>query len=1161
MRIRELNLIRYGKFTDRSLQLPLKDRDIHFIVGPNEAGKSTVRSAIGDWFFGIPMRTPLAFLHPMPELRIGGVIERRVADGSGDLESLAFDRTKGNRNTLRTPGDEVLPDGVLQSWLGGIDAQAFARTYALDHTTLVEGGAGILSAADDIGRMLFQSASGLQHLGGALQQIQADADAIWAPRKSSAREFYKALEAHDAALEVFKQSRLRTREWEARHGALTATEALLTEAKVQDLELRQQLSRLERIRRVRPLLLMFDSVRAQRVELLAAGEIPLLDEDAAAVFAGATQEIALADADSARLQRELVEIQGRVQATIVDRDIIRLADDITELNERRLQFRAHRTDMVKRAEEIRLEWIRVQELAHGLGWRAESETAIRERLPAAPQRARLAALLKSRAPLALDLKNTAASLSERERQIRQAELELSQLTAGAVDTELAWAVEQAMRLVDHEKLQSELQVQVEVLSLEIEAGLAGLGTWRRPLEALGDMLVPEMNHIQGLIEHQRADRAEEKTCREALEARGRERAQLDLDLQQFVRNFQPVSLEQVRDARGARDASWQAIRQSPLSLPDHADGFEALTRQADQLADDRLARAQHEADRQARSDALEHKRRECQDLDQRLRSVERRMAQRIEQWEALAVACGLPALPLDMALVWLQSREAVLDRVKARSSAEARRLSLQSEVTQIRDLLWQRLNPGSVEGSAPALAVCLRQARTLISQADQAQGQRKALEQQVRAGWGSLSALQAALEAAQASWAQWLHAWQTAVQSVGYGADVPFDQVEAEIEVMGQIDHLLDKIRRIRSERIETMQADLDGLAASASSLAARVAPELTGQAPEEIALELVRRLDQAQRADAALRESQAGLARAETDFASAGTRRHAVHARLAPWMAAAGAQDVTALGRAIERSDARRSIESSIRSAERDLVQAADGLSLEDLRKDVDAFGADELRTELERVTAASSAVVERIASLGNEFGAQKIAFDAWDGTDRAARAEAERQEAIAAMADCAERYLRLQTAARLLKWSIEKFRETRQGPMLAKASACFKGLTMGSFSRLLVDSEGETPRLSGIRPSGEQVDVTGMSEGSRDQLYLALRLAALELQVEQGFALPLIADDLFINFDDQRTAAGLEVLGELSRRMQVVFLTHHDHLVPLAQKVLGNELNVVAL
>ena len=163
--------------------------------------------------------------------------------------------------------------------------------------------------------------------------------------------------------------------------------------------------------------------------------------------------------------------------------------------------------------------------------------------------------------------------------------------------------------------------------------------------------------------------------------------------------------------------------------------------------------------------------------------------------------------------------------------------------------------------------------------------------------------------------------------------------------------------------------------------------------------------------------------------------------------------------------------------------------------------------------------------------------------------------------MGEAAERYLKLHTASRLLKWSMEKFRETKQGPMLAKASAIFNSLTLGSFSRLLVDSEAATPRLFGIRPSGEQVEVVGMSEGSRDQLYLALRLAALELQIDQGLNMPLIADDLFINFDDRRTAAGLEVLGELSRRMQVVFLTHHEHLVPLAKDVLGSELNVVHL
>jgi hypothetical protein len=205
----------------------------------------------------------------------------------------------------------------------------------------------------------------------------------------------------------------------------------------------------------------------------------------------------------------------------------------------------------------------------------------------------------------------------------------------------------------------------------------------------------------------------------------------------------------------------------------------------------------------------------------------------------------------------------------------------------------------------------------------------------------------------------------------------------------------------------------------------------------------------------------------------------------------------------------------------------------------------------------------VEDISRLGAQHGQLKAAFDALNGSDAAARAAARQQEAAAGMAEAAERYLRLKTAARLLQWSMERFRQTRQGPMLARASEIFQALTLGSFSRLLVDADShDSPRLVSIRTDGNKpVEVPGLSEGTRDQLYLALRLAALDQQASQGNCMPLIADDLFINFDDRRTAAGLQVLGDVSRRMQVILLTHHDHLVPLARQVLGDELNVIEL
>jgi uncharacterized protein YhaN len=91
--------------------------------------------------------------------------------------------------------------------------------------------------------------------------------------------------------------------------------------------------------------------------------------------------------------------------------------------------------------------------------------------------------------------------------------------------------------------------------------------------------------------------------------------------------------------------------------------------------------------------------------------------------------------------------------------------------------------------------------------------------------------------------------------------------------------------------------------------------------------------------------------------------------------------------------------------------------------------------------------------------------------------------------------------------------------------------------------------------------VAIDGLSDGTRDQLYLALRLAALELHLEQAPGMPFIADDLFINYDDERSRAGLAALAELSERTQVIFLTHHDHLMPVVESVFGSNLNIIRI
>ena len=87
MRLQQLNLLAYGKFTSRELTLPRGAHDFHVIIGPNEAGKSTVRRAIRELLFGMERQSPLGFIHPQSDLKLKAVIQT----GAGEMK---FMRTK-----------------------------------------------------------------------------------------------------------------------------------------------------------------------------------------------------------------------------------------------------------------------------------------------------------------------------------------------------------------------------------------------------------------------------------------------------------------------------------------------------------------------------------------------------------------------------------------------------------------------------------------------------------------------------------------------------------------------------------------------------------------------------------------------------------------------------------------------------------------------------------------------------------------------------------------------------------------------------------------------------------------------------------------------------------------------------------------------------------
>ena len=134
-----------------------------------------------------------------------------------------------------------------------------------------------------------------------------------------------------------------------------------------------------------------------------------------------------------------------------------------------------------------------------------------------------------------------------------------------------------------------------------------------------------------------------------------------------------------------------------------------------------------------------------------------------------------------------------------------------------------------------------------------------------------------------------------------------------------------------------------------------------------------------------------------------------------------------------------------------------------------------------------------------------------------------------------------------------MEDYRASNQDPVLTRAEGYFRTLTSERFERLVTDTDAKGRfLLRARRATGEHVDVEAMSEGTRDQLYLALRLAALDRHADAGRPMPVLLDDVLMTFDDDRSASALRVADAIAGRFQVIVFTHHPHVAGLARDAL---------
>jgi uncharacterized protein YhaN len=211
------------------------------------------------------------------------------------------------------------------------------------------------------------------------------------------------------------------------------------------------------------------------------------------------------------------------------------------------------------------------------------------------------------------------------------------------------------------------------------------------------------------------------------------------------------------------------------------------------------------------------------------------------------------------------------------------------------------------------------------------------------------------------------------------------------------------------------------------------------------------------------------------------------------------------------------------------------------------------ERAAERERLETALAERMQRYAAGLEERGRLLQQLDgARKKREELAEMEQRLQQRKAELQRLARQWSAAVLARRALEETVAAYERERQPHTLQRASVYLTQLTGGRYRQVLAPY-GERELLV-EREDGERLQPVHLSRGTVEQLLLAMRLALAD-EYSSRAVLPLMMDDIFVNFDAGRLASAVETLNALGRRRQILFLTCHPHVEAAFRQALAGE------
>lgn len=129
---------------------------------------------------------------------------------------------------------------------------------------------------------------------------------------------------------------------------------------------------------------------------------------------------------------------------------------------------------------------------------------------------------------------------------------------------------------------------------------------------------------------------------------------------------------------------------------------------------------------------------------------------------------------------------------------------------------------------------------------------------------------------------------------------------------------------------------------------------------------------------------------------------------------------------------------------------------------------------------------------------------------------------------------------AAGMIRKTLDQVTEEKFKEIIQEAEKYFELLTDGNYKKISFQKD----QLFVINEQGDFVDVRGLSRGTAEPLYVAIRLAYIR-HTSDKMDFPLIMDDPFVNFDHGRKVKMYELLREFSHDLQIIYFSFDSDVV----------------